>query len=138
MLTGIETAGLILAIFPILVAALEHYKAGLEPIQTFSHYKLRLVELNGDLAFHRGKFLQSLTLLLERFIQPKALGALLCDPLGRLWKDQDLEARLSKCLGSFDFSVFVDIVTGFKSTLEELIKKLDVDQDGKVCNSTCH
>jgi hypothetical protein len=132
MLTGIETAALVLGIFPLLVAALEHYKAGLEPLKTFSHYELRLIELKGELAFHRGKFLQSLTLLLERCVQPKALGALLSDPLGGQWKDQDLEARLSKCLGSFDFSVFIDVVTGFKSTLEELFTKLDVDQHGKV------
>lgn len=132
MLSGIETAALVLGIFPLLIAALDHYKAGLEPLQTFSHYKLRLIELKGDLAFHRGKFLQSLTLLLERFIQPKALGALLSDPFGREWKDQDLEARLSKCLGSFDFSVFVDIATSIKSTLEELLKRLDVDHNGKV------
>jgi hypothetical protein len=132
MLTGIESAGLVLATFPLLIAALEHYKTGLEPFRTFGQYKLRLIELKGDLAFHRGQCLQSLTLLLERCIQPKALGALLSDPLGREWKDQDLNARLSKCLGSFDYSVFVDVVTGFKSILEELFAKLDVDWDGKV------
>jgi hypothetical protein len=132
MLSGIETAALVLGIFPLLIAALDHYKAGLEPLKTFSHYKLRLIELKGDLAFHRGKFLQSLTLLLERCVQPKALGALLSDPLGRQWKEQDLEARLSSRLGSFEFSVFVDIVTDLKSTLEELFARLDVDQNGKV------
>jgi hypothetical protein len=132
MLSGIETAAMVLAIFPLLIAALEHYKAGLEPLKTFSHYKLRLIELKGDLAFHRGKFLQSLTLLLERCVQPKALGALLIDPLGYQWKEQDLEARLSKCLGNFEFAVFVDVVTDFKSTLEELVTRLDVDKNGKV------
>ena len=132
MLTGIETAGLVLATFPLLIAALDHYKAGLEPLKTYSHYNLRLVELKGDLAFHRGKFLQSLTLLLERCIQPKFLGQLLSDPGGHQWKEQDLTARLSKCLGSFDFSVFMDVVTSFKSTLDELYGKLDVDQDGQV------
>lgn len=132
MLTGIETAGLVLAIFPLLIAALDHYKAGLEPLQTYSNYKLRLIELKGDLAFHRAKFLQSLTLLLNRCIEPKVLGQLLSDPGGRQWKEQDLAARLSKCLGSFDFSVFIDIVSGFKATLDELYMKLDVDQDGKV------
>ncbi|KAF7503395.1 hypothetical protein GJ744_003917 [Endocarpon pusillum] len=131
MLTGIETVGLVLASFPFLIAALDHYKAGLEPFQTYSHYKLRLTELKGDLAFHRAKFLQSLTLLLNRCIQPKLLGQLLGDPGGREWKDPDLAARLSKCLGSFDFSVFIDVVSGFKSTLDELYTKLDVDQDGQ-------
>lgn len=74
MLSGIETAALVLGIFPLLIAALDHYKAGLEPLQTFSHYKLRVIELKGDLALHRGKFLQSLTLLLERFIQAQSPG----------------------------------------------------------------
>lgn len=132
MLTGIETVGLVLATFPLLIAALDHYKAGLEPFQTYSHYKLRLIELKGDLAFHRAKFLQSLTLLLNRCVQPKVLGQLLGDPGGREWKEPDLAARLSKCLGSFDFSVFMDIVSGFKATLDELYTKLDVDQDGQV------
>ncbi len=132
MLTGIETAGLVLAVFPLLIAALDHYKAGLEPFRTYSNYKLRLIELKGDLAFHRATFLQSLTLLLNRCIQPKILGQLLSNPGGRQWKEQDLAARLSKCLGSFGFSVFIDVVTGFKSTLDELYMKLDVEQDGQV------
>jgi hypothetical protein len=52
--------------------------------------------------------------------------------LGYQWKEQDLEARLSKCLGNFKFAVFVDVVTDFKSTLEELVTRLDVDKNGKV------
>ena len=132
MLTGIEAAGLVLATFPLLIAALDHYKAGLEPFQTYSHYRLRLTELKSDLAFHRARFLQSLTLLLNRCIQPKVLGQLLSDPGGRQWGNPDLVARLSKCLGSFEFSVFMDVVNGFKSTLVELYLKLDVDQDGQV------
>jgi hypothetical protein len=42
MVTGVETAGLVLAVLPLPIAALEDYKRGLKPSRRFLAWRLEL------------------------------------------------------------------------------------------------
>lgn len=39
MLTGVETAGLVLASFPLLISALEHYREGFESLKEWWKFR---------------------------------------------------------------------------------------------------
>ena len=45
MITGVETAGLVLAIFPLLVSALEHYQEGFERLSDWWKFRTEFLGL---------------------------------------------------------------------------------------------
>lgn len=132
MITGIETAGLILAIFPLIISTLEHYKEGFSTLQTWWMYRTEFLDFLRKIGIQSVLFRGNLEELLAPIVASEAqMNALLLDPGGDVWGDEKLEENLRKRLPkTYDW---------YKLTIDEMLKdmtrlkkKLNI-HDGKVC-----
>ena len=124
--------GVILALFPLIISALEHYNEGLKPLKHFIRYKHVVRTIVVDLGTQQVLFRNSLEKLLRGSVAGDfKLGLLLEHPGGKEWQDEkftsDLEHRLQ---GSF--SVYVNVVKDIENLMEILQEKIGLDSNGKV------
>lgn len=135
MVTGIETAGLILAIFPLAISALEHYREGLEPLKDWKRFRTEFLATVDAAGLQLTIFEDNLEELLAPHIDSDVeLRALLDDRRGILWKAPELESRLRDRLPkSYDF--LCATIGRLYEILIKLLHKLGID-DGQVRRST--
>ena len=69
MVTGVETAGLVLAAFPLVVAAIQQYRKGLEPLKDWWRYRTKFLEFAGNISTQRLIFEENVELLLSPIMQ---------------------------------------------------------------------
>lgn len=91
MSAGIEVAGLLLAIFPVVIAVVNWYGDRV----TFRDIKF-LAEQLGN---HKQMFLNTLAQMLLSVVSPLEAGRLLNDPDAAAWKDVRLNDRILEHLG---------------------------------------
>ena len=97
MVTGVETAGLVLAAFPLLVSAAEHYREGFEKIQEWYHFRPEFTAFCHAIQTQKALFEGNLDeLLAPLVISDTEMNTLLQDPGGPPWLD--LEDRLKERL----------------------------------------
>ncbi|MCJ1435863.1 hypothetical protein MMC27_005239 [Xylographa pallens] len=97
MATGIETAGLVLAAFPLLVSAAEHYREGYEKISEWYHFRPEFTAFCHALQTQRALFEGNLEELLITIVHSDSeMSSLLQDPGGPPWLN--LEDRLKNKL----------------------------------------
>jgi hypothetical protein len=77
MVTGVETAGLILGSIPLIISALEHYAEGIETIGKWWRYKRELASLKRILGAEYDRFLNTLEELLAGIVPDATLAELL-------------------------------------------------------------
>jgi hypothetical protein len=70
MLTGVETAGVVLTAFPLFISALEHYSNSLELIKAFFEYDSQLPIRIRKLRNQHVHYQQTLRLLLCPIVDP--------------------------------------------------------------------
>ena len=95
MITGVETAGLVLAVFPLVVKALQSWQKGSKSIrswrkteQVVKQYLMRVQ--NQYVAFEN-----TIELLLEDIVQsPEHLKDMLQEPCGSLWHEGSYEEQV--------------------------------------------
>ncbi|MCJ1402491.1 hypothetical protein MMC11_005711 [Xylographa trunciseda] len=93
MATGVEAAGLVLAAFPLLVSAAEHYREGFEKIQEWYHFRPEFTAFCHAIDIQRALFDGNLEeLLVPLVVSDTEMNTLLQDPGGLSWLD--LEDRL--------------------------------------------
>jgi len=132
MVTGIETVGLVLAIFPLLVSGLEHYAEGVETIKTWRRYRRELAGYARQLETQRVWYLDTLAELLD-FVQSEGdLKAMMNDPGGPLWQqpkyDELLKARLDH-----SYKPYIDTIKAMLEALDVVKQKLGLSASaGKV------
>jgi endonuclease/exonuclease/phosphatase family metal-dependent hydrolase len=116
-MSGIEAAGLVLALFPLVIDVVTKYN-GL--------VKGRDIKiLDESLKNNEQMFLNSVEFLLQSTIPPEDLTVLLGDFNGDLWKSEWLADRVTKHLGREAESVFQKIEDIHK-TVSKLKQKLPV------------
>lgn len=131
MITGVETAGLILATVPLVIAAVEHYRRGLEPFAIWAKYYKDLRKLRQCLETEVAKLLNTLEHLLEPLVTPHGLAELLREPGGLQWRDSSLKSTLERYLGS-GCRPFEDALRDFGDAINELHGKLEPGKADKV------
>ena len=131
MITGVETAGLVLAVFPLLTSALEHYREGFEPLKDWWMFQTEFsafIHLIGEQAL---LFDENLEELLSPIISSDAeMAGLLQNPMGSGWRDPQLEIKLRARLPK-SFDIYQRMILEMKACLDKLQKKLAM-QEGKV------
>ena len=133
MVTGVETAGLVLATFPIIISFLEHYVKGVEAIQRWRFYTRELDAYARKLEISRVTYLNTTTKLLDGIVKSQDdLATMLSDPVSALWKKPEytdsLRIRLDK-----SYEVYFATTNDMMQRLESLKTKLKIDALGKVC-----
>jgi hypothetical protein len=131
MLTGVETAGIVLATFPLVISALEHYRKGLEPFAIWARYYRELKDLRRLLELEEAKLLNTCERLLEPIVSTEHLALLMAEPGGDRWKEKELQSRLRRLLATA-YQSFLDAFEDINEAMTELNAKLDLDLKGKV------
>ena len=131
MITGIETAGLILAIFPLIISTLEHYRSCSEKARAVCHYESEIRSLKSILRSYQVRYENSLELLLETVLQPEDISVLLLRPGGQEWKTSKFGEKLSTYLGRSS-PVFEDTVSDINVTLKDYATSLEASNPEKV------
>lgn len=123
MVTGIETAGLVLGAFPLMIELVRTC------LDTTGQKKLRKAWIR-TLRVEACIFKDTCTGLLGRLVPPEHVARLL-DGVG--WDDPKLRDLLNDCIGIEAAETFIESVTDLKSALDDLRKMLGLDEDMKVC-----
>ena len=98
-MSGIEVAGIALAVFPILVNGLNHVVAGIETIKHWKRYKIKLRDYADILQSAEVYLGDTLYELLSDIVHSDdELKLMLSDPGGALWKQSYYERRLRERL----------------------------------------
>lgn len=125
-MSGIEIAGLLLGVFPLLISALEHYRESAEVLDDWWQIKKEYKKCKNEIKVQELAFENNL----ERFLLPlvvddNEIAALIAEPGGIKWKDPALEDKLKSRLPK-SYEVFLDTIFDIKSTVDGLKEELGV------------
>lgn len=134
MATGIEVAGVALAVFPLLAKGLSQVVSGIKNIKQWKRYKLKLQEYADILESASVCFLDTLEELLGDIVNSdEELALLLETPVGPLWQKPEYDERLRERLGR-SYSWYLKTVSTLVEELKTMCEKLGVDNAGGVCS----
>ena len=123
-MSGVEIAGFVLAAFPLMITALEHYRESAEVLEGWWKIKSEYRKCKNDLNYHKLAFEENLEeLLLPLIADEDKLQRLLDHPGGPEWKDPNLEKllqkRMPKTYSSYldTIGMMMDVVQGLDDAL---------------------
>lgn len=126
MASGIEVAGLALAILPLLVNQIDGYVRGIEKIKAFRSYRRELKGYSVGLSTQQTILLNTLEQALEGVVDDvDQVSELIRNPRGDGWKDPVLEKRL-RCKLDRNYEVFMGNMTCLSEMIEQLSHKLGI------------
>ncbi|CAL8584600.1 hypothetical protein XPA_010187 [Xanthoria parietina] len=131
MATGIGTAGLILAAFPLVISALEHYENGFQVIREWVRLRGEFAAFLNALIRQRIFFRQNIEELLGPIVATEYDMSILLDrPGGKAWADETLNAKLRQRLpGKYEYESYATTVSYIKETVHKLMDKLKIVED---------
>jgi len=133
MPTGIEIAGVVLAAFPLVIAGVQAWRSGLEPISTWWQYRTEVIKLSAAVGSQHVMFLHNIELLLDPIVTSSVQMDLLlknAGPGNQAWRNPQVGARVKDRL-SISYDSYVNTVGRLMDTLKELESKLGIE-DGTV------
>ncbi|KAK2744250.1 hypothetical protein FQN57_004335 [Myotisia sp. PD_48] len=130
MITGVETAGLVLGSVPLIVAALEFYRAGVKTCLRYRRYRSELKDLSSNIQTEKTIYYNTIGMLLSGIIPDQALPEFLANPCGEQWSDRELDQALrARLAGSFDS--YMGTIDQINTIMEDFKGKLKLNQSGK-------
>ena len=141
MVSGVETAGLVLAVLPLLIEALSAYKKGLEKtgiVLAFKQkrYKLKVERLRLQLKGQSASLHLNLAKLIGRAIPHAECVKLSEDYNDALWTGETAEKIKEYLQPGGTFEAFQSTLSLYESYLEEIADKLvGVYRPSKVCTT---
>ena len=122
MVTGVETAGLVLAAFPIIVKGLTSYIDGLQKIDQWRMYRRELEGYSRRIKTQKTIYINTLELLFEGLLQSDEERAqLINDPKGYLWRNKGYFEQVAHRL-DHAYENFLDVLSNMMQTLENFQK----------------
>lgn len=133
-MSGIEIAGLVLAIIPIFISAIEHYEDGLLPYKVWklTVYRRELARYRTKLRLQYGLYNSALEELLVDVVPEQELRAMIAQGFGPTWKNPALEDKLKKRLGSV-YGTYLDVMKEMQEVMARIASLLDLQNQGNVC-----
>ena len=132
-MSGVEVAGLALAVFPILINGLNHLVAGIETIHRWKLYRVRLKEYATSLESALAWFQDTLDELLGNIVpSDEEIKLMLKDPGGEMWKSPEYEEKLRARLDR-SYNSYLRTVEQLVRDIRAMSEKLGVDKGGVVC-----
>ena len=131
-MSGIEAAGLVLAVFPIVVSGLQHFTEGLETVKNWRRYNRELAKYSRTLETQRIVYLNTIERLFEGIIQSNdEFEAFMNNPGPAFALDPRYEERLRERLGR-SYGNYNRIVADMLDALRAAEKALGIEENGKV------
>lgn len=122
MVTGVETAGLVLATIPLIICALEHYESAIGSTKAFLHWKGNLSKATSELYVLHAAYDQTLRVLLIPVTSKEDLVSMVDDTTSALWTQGEIAEDLKTYLGPAIMREIESIATN----LLEIIKHLNI------------
>ncbi|CAG8039174.1 unnamed protein product [Penicillium salamii] len=127
MVTGIEAAGLALAILPLFVNQIDGYVRGIEKIKALRRYRREFKAYSVGLRTQHAILLNTLEQTLEGVVDDEdQVAELICNPQGEGWRDPGFQKRLRRRLDR-NYEVFMGNMAGLSELLEQLSHKMDIN-----------
>ena len=124
MVTGIETAGLVLGAFPLAIEAIKMYCDGVHTVKDMVKYQEILSMFEYEIAVEDFFFRQTLKSLLEESLPKSDIERLMNDPGGELWKSANIHAGLQVLLqGDEAVNHFLKTAKLLRKTLQDITTK---------------
>lgn len=131
MVTGVETAGLVLGAFPLVVSGIQAYRNGLKPLRIWWRYRTKILEFSETVGVQHIIFENNVELLLDPVVTSnEQMASLLMCPGGDEWKTPGLTKNLKERL-SKNYDQYMATLVNMNETLHTLQKNLGI-VDGKV------
>jgi hypothetical protein len=130
-MSGFEAAGIVLAILPLCIGAIEDYKEGLEPLKAFVQWNNQLPTLIRALRAQHVHYEMNLKAILAPVTSDHEVTALMSDGYGDMWNGEigkRLEERLDLAYKSYQGTV-----EDCQRIMGNIAKGLDIDRSGQVC-----
>jgi hypothetical protein len=109
MVTGLETAGLVLAAIPLIICALENYEIAIEAAKAFRHWKGNLSKAKNELYVLWAAYDQTLRVLLTPVTSKEDLETMIENIKSDLWTHGDIAEDLQRHLGTAYLAVILEI-----------------------------
>jgi hypothetical protein len=135
IMAGFEVAGLVLASFSLLIAALGHYAESINKIRSFWRDKDEVASLMVQLRTENTVLANSLEMLFIGVMKVEHVAGYFSDPGGSNWRmaGDFVQQRLG---GVYD--VYLENVKGMAVSLERIKERLALDRSGKVSKEVGH
>lgn len=115
-----ETASFVLAVFPLVVTAIEHWETFAGSAITLFRWKKKLQQSLSDLQYEQIRFRTNLRVLLQSIVDSQAdLWEMLNNPTSELWK-REIDVELSERLGKEESAEYKRNVQECSCVLEKL------------------
>ncbi|KAL8679575.1 MAG: hypothetical protein Q9186_004169 [Xanthomendoza sp. 1 TL-2023] len=132
MATGIEIAGLTLAVFPIVVNGVERFMAGLQVIKTWRRYRRELAYYQHHIGSASAMFRNTIEELLEGIVTTQDdITTLGDDPHAVASSNPQYEEQLKLRL-DHDYDSCLAIMHRMLDALKTIRKELNLDETGKI------
>ena len=127
MLTGVETAGLVLAVFPLVLDGLSHWLEGVQKVKRWRRIHRQLKNYEIRLQSQKVTYQNTLELLLVDIVQTdEDTAPMLADPRGDLWKKAEYDHLLRRRLDRA-YDTFFEMLELMSKTLSEIETKLGME-----------
>ncbi|KAF2086812.1 hypothetical protein K490DRAFT_66125 [Saccharata proteae CBS 121410] len=126
-MSGIEVAGLVLAVLPLVISALEDYNEGLDPVKSFVRWERELPKYIRKLRNQHVHYEQTLKILLFPLATEFELAQMIDEPNGRLWKEPWMQQRLEEKLNE-SYNAYKHTMDDIQEIIEKIASKLDVEK----------
>jgi hypothetical protein len=128
-MSGFEVAGIVLAVLPLCISAIEDYKEGLEPLKAFVQWNNQLATLIRALRAQHVHYEMNLKAILMPITSDHEVTSLMSDGYGEMWNGEigkRLEDRLDLAYKSYQSTV-----EDCQRIMTAIAKGLDVERNGK-------
>ncbi|KAM5347354.1 hypothetical protein ACJ41O_010359 [Fusarium nematophilum] len=122
-MSGFEVAGIVLGSVPLLISAMEHYKAGLDPVKAFIRYQDELNRALRDLSALHTSLAMTLKVLLKQVASQAEVVDMMANCRHDLWKSHELDESLRDLLQEA-YNAYAHILGDIESHLISLASKL--------------
>ena len=136
MVTGIETAGLVLGAFPLVIEGLRVYIKGVSTMRDMKRYEFILGQFKRDIEMESTHFEDTCYQLLQHMALPEnsTLDNLVADPRGNLWKAEELQHALLRRLRPGSVMQFRRAAEELKCIMYTLGEKFDPSKSPDSCD----
>jgi hypothetical protein len=133
MLTGVELAGVVLAVFPLVITGLELYEEGFQCIMEWIRFRVEFSKFMNGVCRQKIFFRQNIEALLSPIVASEyEMSQLLDNPGSEAWRNAELNERLRGRLpGVMEYECYMATVSSILGVLEKLKHKLKI-VDGQV------
>ena len=131
-MSGFEVAGVVLAVFPLLVNGLQRFAEGVETIKSWKRYHRELSNYVRTLETQGTYCQDTIEELFDGIIHSDdEYNALKEDPGGALWRQPQYEGQLRRRL-NHSYKNYMETMINMLETLKDVRRRLGMDDLGKV------